>query len=118
MSSPASVSFEKGGRSERYANPPYALSIRVSGAGGCVGADGGTQRQPSTSLNSNERKELLVGEVPTGEQLFYLSFDEFRPSRRYGCLRFELMVGEESNRETTRLEGKGCGAPAEKSLNG
>ena len=29
-------------------------------------------------LNSNERKELLVGEVPTGEQLFYLSFDEFR----------------------------------------
>ena len=61
MSSPASVSFEKGGRSERYANPPYALSIRVSGAGGCVGADGGTQRQPSTSLNSNERKELLVG---------------------------------------------------------
>ena len=29
-------------------------------------------------LNSNERKELLVGEVPTGEQLFNLSFDEFR----------------------------------------
>ena len=36
------------------------------------------RNQPSTSLNSNERKELLVGEVPTGEQLFYLSFDEFR----------------------------------------
>ena len=33
----------------------------------------------------------------------------FPPSRRYGCLRFELMVGEESNRETTRLEGKGEG---------
>ena len=34
----------------------------------------------------------------------------FTPSRRYGCLRFELMVGEESNRETTRLEGKGARA--------
>ena len=40
----------------------------------------------------------------------------FPPSRRYGCLRFELMVGEESNRETTRLEGKGEGGEARASL--
>ena len=49
-------------------------------ASGTSGGGGGVARAPDTSpsLNSNERKELLVGEVPTGEQLFYLSFDEFR----------------------------------------
>ena len=85
------------------AAPPYAtLSLRLIGPFGrqrmpqgcpCL-RDAAPPRSSFPSgilhhspLNSNERKELLVGEVPTGEQLFYLSFDEFREWGVVGVVR-------------------------------